>query len=65
MKIIVYIVGKDTGEVDADGNKILLVYAEKMTYAQASLVADRNPGTDVFKRTIYKDGHTVCNRLQN
>lgn len=56
MKVTLYLVGKETDEIDADGNKVLLVYASRLTMREAESIMERNPGTAVFKRKVFKGG---------
>jgi hypothetical protein len=64
MKIVTYLVGRETDIVDANGKKVLLVYAKKLTRGQAEPIMRANPGTEIFKHTVHSDGYEVCNRLQ-
>ena len=51
-KTDVYLVGKKTGQVAPDGTELIVVYAIRLTRAEADNVCLRFPGTEVIKQRL-------------
>jgi len=55
MQVPVYLVVKKTGQFDADGRELTIVFDVKLNRAAADVVAAYNPGTEVIKRIADKE----------
>jgi len=55
MEVPVYLVVKKTGQRDAHGRELTVIFDVKLTRAAADAVAAFNPGTEVIKRIANKE----------
>ncbi len=49
MKVPIYLVLKDTGQIDANGARCVIVIEAKLTRYSAELVSKNHPGSEIIK----------------